>query len=52
MSFPEFSRYLLGSDTVLQFDMSDFLHVDIVKFFMGDETGNAGRLGKVMKEPH
>lgn len=46
----EFSRYLFGEDSVFRFDMSEFLHVDNVKLFMGDETGNAGRLGKILSE--
>lgn len=44
----EFSRYLFGGDTVSRFDMSEFLHLDNVKLFMGDETGRPGRLGKVL----
>ena len=28
--------------------MSEFLHLDNVKLFMGDETGRAGRLGNVL----
>jgi ATP-dependent Clp protease ATP-binding subunit ClpA len=28
--------------------MSEFLHLDSVKLFMGDETGRAGRLGNVL----
>ena len=46
----EFSRYLFGSDSVFRFDMSEFLHLDNVKLFMGDETGSSGRLGKVLSE--
>ena len=46
----EFSRYLFGSDSVFRFDMSEFLHLDNVKLFMGDETGTTGRLGKVLSE--
>jgi ATP-dependent Clp protease ATP-binding subunit ClpA len=42
----EFNRYLFGSDSVFRFDMSEFLHLDNVKLFMGDETGRAGRLGR------
>ena len=44
----EFNRYLFGSDAVFRFDMSEFLHLDSVKLFMGDETGRAGRLGNVL----
>ena len=46
----EFSRYLFGDDSVFRFDMSEFLHEDAVKLFMGDETGSPGRLGKVLSE--
>jgi len=46
----EFSRYLFGSDSVFRFDMSEFLHLDNVKLFMGDEIGSSGRLGKVLSE--
>lgn len=44
----EVSRYLFGEDSVFRFDMSEFLHVDAVKLFMGDETGAPGRLGKIL----
>jgi len=30
--------------------MSEFLHLDAVKLFMGDETGIPGRLGKVLSD--
>jgi len=46
----EFSHYLFGSDSVFRFDMSEFLHLDNVKLFMGDETGSSGRLGKILSE--
>jgi ATP-dependent Clp protease ATP-binding subunit ClpB len=46
----EFSRYLFGGDSLFRFDMSEFLHLDAVKLFMGDETGSSGRLGKVLSE--
>ncbi|MDD5198371.1 MAG: AAA family ATPase [Terrimicrobiaceae bacterium] len=46
----EFARYLFGGDSVFRFDMSEFLHVDHVKLFMGDETGRTGRLGHVLAE--
>ncbi len=44
----EFSRYLFGDDATFRFDMSEFLHADAVKLFVGDESGNPGRLGKVL----
>lgn len=46
----ECSRYLFGSESLFRFDMSEFLHLDNVKLFMGDESGNRGRLGKVLSE--
>lgn len=46
----EFSRYLFGENSVFRFDMSEFLHLDNVKLFMGDETGSSGRLGTVLSE--
>jgi ATP-dependent Clp protease ATP-binding subunit ClpA len=46
----EFSRYLFGSDAAFRFDMSEFLHIDSVKLFMGDESGSSGRLGTVLSE--
>jgi ATP-dependent Clp protease ATP-binding subunit ClpA len=44
----EFTRYLFGNESVFRFDMSEFLHLDSAKLFMGDETGNSGRLGNVL----
>jgi len=46
----EFSRYLFGDDSVFRFDMSEFLHLDSVKLFMGDESGASGRLGGILSE--
>ena len=46
----EFTRYLFGGNEVYRFDMSEFLHLDNVKLFMGDETGNPGRLGYVLSQ--
>jgi ATP-dependent Clp protease ATP-binding subunit ClpB len=46
----EFSRYLFGGDPAFRFDMSEFLHLDNVKLFMGDETGGPGRLGNVLSQ--
>lgn len=46
----EFSRYLFGDESVFRFDMSEFLHIDSVKLFMGDESGTLGRLGRVLSE--
>jgi ATP-dependent Clp protease ATP-binding subunit ClpA len=46
----ECGRYLFGEETVFRFDMSEFLHLDGVKLFMGDESGRVGRLGKVLSQ--
>ena len=46
----EFTRYLFGGNEVYRFDMSEFLHLDHVKLFMGDETGTPGRLGNVLSQ--
>lgn len=46
----ECSRYLFGNESVFRFDMSEFLHADAVKLFMGDEAGRPGRLGKILSE--
>ncbi|MBN8712186.1 MAG: hypothetical protein BGO12_10095 [Verrucomicrobia bacterium 61-8] len=46
----ECSRYLFGNESIFRFDMSEFLHQDAVKLFMGDETGRPGRLGKILSE--
>ena len=45
----EFTRYLFGEDALFRFDMSEFLHIDAVKLFMGHENGQPGRLGQVLK---
>ena len=42
------SEYLFGPDHLFRFDMSEFLHLDQVKLFVGDESGNPGRLGRVL----
>jgi|GEM_PF-6917616 len=46
----EFNRHLFGGDPVFHFDMSEFPHLDNVKLFMGDKTGNPGRLGNVLSQ--
>ena len=46
----EFSRYLFGEGSIHRFDMSEFQHLDSVKLFLGDETGNPGRLERVLAE--
>ena len=42
----EFTQYLFGAESLFRFDMSEFLHLDSVKLFMGDETGIPDDLGK------
>jgi ATP-dependent Clp protease ATP-binding subunit ClpA len=44
----ESSRYLFGAGSLFRFDMSEFLHADSVKLFLGDESGSPGRLGRVL----
>ena len=47
----EFTRYLFRNDKndlMFRFDMSELLHIDAIKQFIGDETGSIGRLGKVL----
>jgi ATP-dependent Clp protease ATP-binding subunit ClpB len=46
----EFARYLFAENHVFRFDMSEFLHLDNVKLFTGDESGQLGRLGHVLSE--
>lgn len=46
----ELARNLFQSpDKVFRFDMSEFLHQDGVKLFLGDETGSSGRLGRILE---
>ena len=44
-----FTSYLFGDDCMHRFDMSEFMHFDSVKQFVGDETGSCGRLGNVLE---
>jgi ATP-dependent Clp protease ATP-binding subunit ClpA len=46
----EFARYLFGEENVFRFDMSEFLHLDSVKLFTGDESGTIGRLGEALSK--
>jgi ATP-dependent Clp protease ATP-binding subunit ClpA len=46
----EFARYLFEENPVFRFDMSEFLHLDNVKLFMGDERGRTGRLGEILSK--
>lgn len=34
----EFARYVFGSESVFRFDISEFLYLDSVKLFMGNDT--------------
>lgn len=43
------SKFLLGDNKFFRFDMSEFMHFDSVKLFMGDERGSSGRLGDVLE---
>lgn len=44
-----FTNYLFGEDCLFRFDMSEFIHFDSVKQFIGDETGSYGRLGNILE---
>lgn len=48
----ELSKWLatlvFGQELLYRFDMSEFLHLDQVKLFVGDESGQTGRLGTVL----
>ena len=48
----QIAKYVFGSELLYRFDMSEFLHLDQVKLFTGDESGQTGRLGKVLSEFH
>ncbi|MCP4071854.1 MAG: ATP-dependent Clp protease ATP-binding subunit, partial [Hyphomicrobiales bacterium] len=44
-----FTHYLFGDESLYRLDMSEFMHFDSVKQFIGDETGNYGRLGNILE---
>jgi len=44
-----FTHYLYGEDCLYRFDMSEFMHFDSIKQFLGDETGSFGRLGNILE---
>jgi ATP-dependent Clp protease ATP-binding subunit ClpA len=46
----QITKFIFGAELLYRFDMSEFLHVDQVKLFTGDETGQTGRLGTVLSE--
>ena len=46
----QIAKFIFGQELLYRFDMSEFLHLDQVKLFVGDETGQIGRLGTVLAE--
>ena len=44
------AKFIFGKEFLYRFDMSEFLHLDQVKLFVGDETGQTGRLGTVLSK--
>jgi len=44
-----FTRHLLGEEHLFRFDMSEFMHFDSVKEFIG-HNGNPGRLGIILEK--
>ena len=46
----QIAKFIFGKELLYRFDMSEFLHLDQVKLFVGDETGQTGRLGTVLSE--
>jgi ATP-dependent Clp protease ATP-binding subunit ClpA len=44
-----FTNYLFGENCLHRIDMSEFMHFDSVKQFIGDETGSSGRLGNILE---
>ncbi len=44
-----FTHYLFGKDSLHRFDMSEFMHFDSIKQFIGDESGSYGRMGNVLE---
>lgn len=46
-----FTQFLFQENKLHRFDMSEYMHIDSVKNFMGDETGKyTGRLEKVLRK--
>jgi len=43
------TEFMFSADKLFRFNMSEFLHLDSVKEFRGDETGTSGRLGDVLE---
>jgi ATP-dependent Clp protease ATP-binding subunit ClpB len=46
----QIAKFIFGKELLYRFDMSEFLHLDQVQLFVGDETGQTGRLGTVLSE--
>ena len=46
----QIAKFVFGKELLYRFDMSEFLHLDQVKLFLGDETGQTGRLGTVLSQ--
>ncbi|HJO95144.1 MAG TPA: AAA family ATPase [Victivallales bacterium] len=44
------TEYIFGPDKLYRFNMSEFLHIDSVKEFRGDEAGSHGRLGDILEK--
>jgi ATP-dependent Clp protease ATP-binding subunit ClpA len=44
----QIAKFIFGKELLYTFDMSEFLHLDQVKLFIGDESGQTGRLGIVL----
>ena len=46
----QIAQFIYGQELLYRFDMSEFLHLDQVKLFTGDETGQTGRLGATLSK--
>ena len=46
----QIAKFIFGKELLYRFDMSEFLHLDQVKLFVGDESGQTGRLGTVLSK--
>lgn len=45
------SQYVLGPDAYHQLDMSEFMLRESIRNFIGDESGDVGRLGRILEIP-
>lgn len=45
------SQYVLGPNAYHQLDMSEFMLQESVRNFIGDESGDVGRLGRILERP-